>query len=120
MNDFDYDMTIGTIPQSDSPGNEQRDFWASVKADIPGSRNYIGVKDPVIDDLIEKIIQAPSREELVALCRALDRILLSGYYVIPHWHIDYWRVAYWSKLERPKHLSDLTPAIGDTWWVKKD
>lgn len=118
MNDFDYDMTISSIGQSSSPGNEQRDFWASEKADIPGSRNYIGIKDPVIDDIIEKIIQAPSREELVALTRALDRILLSGYYVIPQWHIDYWRVAYWNKLERPKTLSGLTPAISDTWWAK--
>ena len=119
MNSFDYDMTIGSIAQSSSPGNEQRDFWASEKADIPGSRNYIGIKDPAIDDLIEKIIKAPSREELVALTRALDRILLSGYYLIPQWHIDHWRVAYWKKLGRPDHLSDLTPAIGDTWWIKE-
>ncbi|MEZ5902169.1 MAG: extracellular solute-binding protein [Alphaproteobacteria bacterium] len=120
MNDFDYDMTIMSIGQSDSPGNEQRDFWASEKADIPGSRNYIGIKDPVIDDLIEKIIQAPNREELVALTQALDRILLAGYYVIPQWHIDHWRIAYWNKLERPETLSGLTPAITDTWWVKTD
>lgn len=120
MNDFDFDMTIGSIAQSSSPGNEQRDFWGSEKADIQGSRNYIGIKDPAIDDLIEKIIKAPSREELVALTRALDRILLSGYYLIPHWHIDHWRVAYWKKLGRPENLSDLTPAIGDTWWVKNN
>ena len=119
MNDFDYDMTIGSIGQSDSPGNEQRDFWSSEKADIPGSRNYIGIKDPVIDELIEKIIKAPNREELVALCRALDRILLAGYYVIPQWHLDHWRVAYWKKLGRPETLSNLTPAISDTWWIKK-
>lgn len=119
MNDFDYDMTISSIGQSSSPGNEQRDFWASVKADIPGSRNYIGIKSPVIDEIIEKIIKAPSREELVALTRALDRILLSGYYLIPHWHIDYWRVAYWKKLGRPENLSNITPAISDTWWVKE-
>lgn len=118
MNDFDYDMTISSIGQSSSPGNEQRDFWASIKADIPGSRNYIGIKNPVIDDIIEKIIQAPSRKELVALTRALDRVLLSGYYLIPHWHIDYWRIAYWKKLGHPEHLSDITPAISDTWWVK--
>ncbi len=119
MNDFDYDMTITSIGQSSSPGNEQRDFWASNKADIAGSRNYIGIKDPVIDDLIEKIIKAPSREELVALTRALDRILLAGHYVIPQWHIDHWRIAYWNKLERPATLSGLTPSITDTWWVKQ-
>ena len=118
MNDFDFDMTILSIGQSNSPGNEQRDFWSSVKADIAGSRNYIGIKDPVIDDLIEKIIQAPSREELVALTRALDRVLLAGHYVIPQWHIDYWRIAYWKKLGRPEQLSGLTPSITDTWWAK--
>ena len=119
MNDFDFDMTIGSMGQSSSPGNEQRDFWSSEKADIAGSRNHIGIKDPVIDAVIERIIKAPNRAELVALTRALDRILLEGHYVIPHWHIDYWRIAYWSKLKRPKTLSGLTPAITDTWWVKE-
>lgn len=119
MNNFDYEMTISSMGQSSSPGNEQRDYWSSEKADINGSRNYIGVKNSVIDDLIEKIIQAPSREELVALTRALDRVLLSGYYVIPQWHIDHFRVAYWNKLARPKNLSGLTPAVTDTWWSEE-
>jgi len=119
MDDFDFEMTVKSVRQSSSPGNEQRDYWGSKKADIPGSRNYIGIKDPVIDEIIEKIIKAPNREELVALTRVLDRILLSGYYVIPQWHIDHWRIAYWSKFGRPKNLSDLTPAVSDTWWVKK-
>lgn len=120
MNDFDFDMTIGSIGQSSSPGNEQRDFWASAKADTVGSRNYIGVKDPVVDALVEKIIQAPNRAELVALTQALDRVLLAGHYVIPQWHVDHWRIAYWNKLARPENLSGLTPAISDTWWVKRD
>jgi len=119
MNDFDYDMTIMAIGQSSSPGNEQRDFWSSAKADMQGSRNYIGIKDPAIDDLIEMIIEAPSREELVYRTRALDRVLLAHHYVIPHWHIDYWRVAYWSKLKRPEKLSDLTPAVTTTWWAEE-
>ncbi len=118
MNDFDYDMTVGSIAQSDSPGNEQRDFWESSKADIPGSRNYIGIKNKSIDDIIEKIIRAKSREELVAYCHALDRILLSGYYVIPHWHTDHFNLAYWKKLERPETLSPLTPGVSDTWWAR--
>ncbi len=120
MDSFDFDMAIKTMGQSSSPGNEQRDFWASAKADIKGSRNYIGIKDPVIDDIIEKLITAPNREELVFLTRALDRVLLSGNYLIPHWHIDYWRIAYWNKLDHPKTLSYLTPAIADTWWVKEN
>ncbi len=118
MNDFDFDMTPLPIGQSSSPGNEQRDFWASSKADIKGSRNYIGIKDPVIDDLIEKIIRAKSRSELVTLTHALDRVLLSGYYVIPHWHTDKFNVAYANKLARPETLNPLTPAVTDTWWIK--
>ncbi len=118
INDFDYDMTIGTIPQSDSPGNEQRDFWGSEKADIKGSRNYIGIKDKAVDDIIEKIIRAKNREDLVAHCRALDRILLSGYYVIPQWHSDHFNVAYWKKLQRPDKTSPLTPSVSDTWFAR--
>lgn len=117
MNEFDYEMTIGGMRQSSSPGNEQRDFWSSEKADIVGSRNYLGIKDPVIDDLVEKIIKAPTREELVALCRAMDRVLLAGHYVIPQWHIDHWRIAYWKKLGRPENPSDYALSVGDTWWV---
>lgn len=118
MNDFDYDMTIMSIGQSDSPGNEQRDFWNSKKADIAGSRNYIGIKDPVVDEIVEDLIKAKSREDLVAYTHALDRILQWNYYMIPHWHIDYWRLVWWNKLQKPDHLSGLTPGITDTWWVK--
>lgn len=117
MNEFDYDMTIGSFGQSESPGNEQRDYWGSAKADAPGSRNYIGVKDPVVDELIEMIIKAPSREDLVARVHALDRVLQWGYYVIPHWHINYWRLAWWNRLQKPEHLAPITPGIADTWWA---
>ena len=119
MNEFDYDMTVGSIPQSDSPGNEQIDFWGSQKADTPGSRNYIGVKSKAVDDIIEKIIRAKSREDLVNHSRALDRVLLAGYYVIPQWHNDKFNLAYWKKLSRPTTLSPLTPAVAETWWIKE-
>lgn len=118
LTDFDFDMTIMSMRQSSSPGNEQRDYWASAKADMPGSRNYIGIKNPVIDDLIERIIQAPNREELVALTRALDRVLLAGHYVIPQWHMPAWRVAYWNKFGRPDIVPHYTVGITETWWVK--
>jgi microcin C transport system substrate-binding protein len=117
MTNYDFEMTVGSIAQSDSPGNEQRDFWGSEKVDIPGARNYVGVKDPVVDQLIEMIIKTKNREELVATSRALDRILLAGYYVIPQWHTDNWRVAYWKQIKHPAKLSGLTPAVTDTWWV---
>ncbi len=119
MNDFDFDMTVLPIGQSDSPGNEQRDFWSSAKADMKGSRNYIGIKDPVVDDLIEKIIRAKSREDLVAHTHALDRVLLAGHYVIPQWHSDKFNLAYWKKIERPETLSPLTPGVSDTWWARQ-
>lgn len=120
MQNFDFDMTTLVIAQSDSPGNEQRDFWASEKADIPGSRNYIGIKSPVVDELIELIINAPDRAELEARCKALDRILLANHYVVPHWYYGAWRIAWWKKLAHPDKLSGLTPAITDTWWVRPE
>ena len=119
MNEFDFDMTILTIGQSESPGNEQREFWGSDKADIPGSRNYIGIKDPVIDELVTQIIHATSREDLVTKTRALDRILLWNHYVIPMWHYPKWRIAYWDKLQRPENLSGISPLITFSWWSKE-
>ena len=118
MSEFDYDMTVMSIGQSDSPGNEQRDFWSSQKAGMPGSRNYMGVKDPVVDEIVEDLIKAKSREDLVAYSHALDRVLQWNFYLIPHWHIDHWRLVWWNKLERPAKLSNLTPGITDTWWAK--
>ncbi len=119
MNDFDFDMTITSFGQSSSPGNEQRDFWGSDKADISGSRNMIGIKDPVIDALIGQIITARSREDLVTKTRAMDRILLWNHYVIPMWHYPKWRIAYWNNLKRPENLSGISPMINQTWWVKE-
>lgn len=119
MNSFDFDMTTGGFGQSDSPGNEQRDFWGSAKADMQGSRNYIGVKDPVIDAIIEDLVQSKSREDLAAHVRALDRILLWNHYVIPMWHYPKWRIARWSHIERPETLSGISPLISQTWWSKE-
>lgn len=119
VNNYDYDMIISSFGQSESPGNEQRDFWGSEKADMPGSRNYIGVKDPVVDAMIEGIIQAQSREDLITRVHALDRVLLHSHYVIPMWHYPKWRIAHWKTIERPEHLSPISPAFGSTWWAKK-
>lgn len=112
---FDFDIITQVISQSDSPGNEQRDFWHSSVADVKGSRNYAGVDDPVVDELVAKVIQAPDRESLVHRTRALDRVLLHGHYAVPQWHLSMDRIAYWSFLERP----DTTPKNGvdvDNWW----
>lgn len=116
LEEFDFDMVVGVWGESLSPGNEQREFWGSEAADRQGSRNIIGIKDKAVDTLIDLVIAAPDRKGLITRTRALDRVLLWGHYVIPHWHIRSFRVAYWDKFDRPK----VTPryALGfDTWWV---
>lgn len=120
MNSFDFDMTIGVFGQSDSPGNEQRDFWSGAKADVEGSRNYAGVRDPSVDQLIEELIQTSSREDLVVHVHALDRILLWNHYVIPMWHYPKWRIARWNYIERPENLSGISPLVASTWWRKPE
>jgi microcin C transport system substrate-binding protein len=116
MEEFDFDMTVEVWGQSLSPGNEQRDFWSSRAAATKGSRNVAGISDPVVDRLIDLVIQAPDRASLVARTRALDRVLLWGHYVIPNWHIRAYRAAYWNKFGRPSVAPKY--ALGfDTWWV---
>ena len=102
LDEFDFDVVVASFGQSLSPGNEQRDFWGSAVADEKGSRNLIGIKDPVIDELIELVIAAPDRKSLVARTRALDRVLLWGHFLIPNWHIPMHRIVYWNKLDRPE------------------
>ena len=117
LRSFDFDMIVGVMPQSDSPGNEQRDFWSSEAADQPRSRNLIGIKNPVIDDLISLVITAPDRESLEARTRALDRVLQWGHYSIPQWHSRSLNLLYWDKFARPEtdNLSKNGTAI-DRWW----
>lgn len=114
--DFDFDIIVASFPQSESPGNEQREFWGSQAADRPGSRNVIGIKNPAIDKLIDMIIFAPSREELVAVTHALDRVLLWHHYVVPQWFSPVARIAYWDKYSRPKTLPSQDPAFTQVWW----
>ncbi len=116
MDTFDFDMTVEVFGQSQSPGNEQRDFWSSESADIDGGRNLIGIKNPVVDALIDDIIFAEDRQSLVTATRALDRVLLWNHYVIPNWHVQVFRVAYWNKFESPA----IPPRFGlglNTWWI---
>ncbi|HEA52586.1 hypothetical protein LCGC14_0755840 [marine sediment metagenome] len=117
VREFDFDMITQSIGESDSPGNEQREYWHSSNVDVNGSRNYAGVSNPVVDELVSLVIQAPDREELVQRTRALDRVLLHGYYVVPHWYLAKDRVAYWSFLKHPA----TTPKNGtdlDNWWAE--
>lgn len=115
MRSRDFDMTSSIWSQSNSPGNEQRDFWHSSSVDNPGSRNFIGLQDPAIDSLVEGLINAPSRDSLITHARALDRVLLAGHYVIPNYYIDTWRTAYWQHLAQPE-IAPLYDYGLMTWW----
>ncbi len=116
IDSFDFDIVVNSFSQSHSPGNEQRDFWASTAADRKGSRNIIGIKNPAVDKLIDKIIFAENRADLVAATRALDRVLLWNHYVVPNWHVPYARVAYWNKFHAPKTMPKLDVGFTSVWW----
>ena len=113
---FDFDIIVGSFPQSLSPGNEQRDFWGSAAASKEGSHNLIGIKNPAIDTLIEKIVLAKDRADLVAATRALDRVLLWNHYVVPQWRAPFDRIAIWDTFGRPARLPTQTAAFLQVWW----
>ncbi|TWI53163.1 microcin C transport system substrate-binding protein [Pseudomonas duriflava] len=115
----DFDMLVFSWGQGSSPGNEQREFWHSSSADDPGSRNLIGLRDPAIDRLVEGLIAADSRSALVSHTRALDRVLMAGYYVIPNWYTDRWRIAYWNRFGRPAKTPSSDYGLM-TWWQTHD
>ena len=119
LDNYEFDMVVMARGQSLNPGNEQRNFWSSKSADINGSANWIGIKNKTIDELIELIINSPTREKLILYTKLLDRVLLHNHYVIPHWHIKYWRVAYWSTIKRPKNLPKYSLGFPETWWYNK-
>ena len=113
---YDFDMTTFWWQQSLSPGNEQQIFWSSSAANQPGTRNFAGISDPVIDELIGLVIDADNRETLVQRVRALDRVLQWGFYVIPQYYLGGDRMAYWDVFGRP----DTVPLKGTsvmTWWI---
>jgi len=116
LNVFDYDIVVSNFAQSDSPGNEQRAFWGSEAAGREGSMNLIGVKNPAIDRLIDHVIFAKDRAELVAATRALDRALQWNEFVVPQWFSPNVRIAYWDRYGQPKVLPGLTPGFLQVWW----
>ena len=115
LEEFDFDMVVTNFGSVISPGNEQKNWWSSEAADQPGTQNIIGVKNPVIDEIIDKLISARDREELVLYTKVLDRILLFNYYLIPQFHIGHYRVAYWNKISRPEITSKYDLGF-DFWW----
>ncbi|MGX1349382.1 microcin C transport system substrate-binding protein [Bradyrhizobium elkanii] len=121
IRNWDFDVVIGSWGESLSPGNEQREYWGSKAADTAGSRNLAGIKNPIIDKLIERVIFATDREDLVAATKALDRVLLWNHYVVPQWNYPKVRTARWDRFGRPTELPKYGqsgfPAI---WWYDAD
>ena len=121
LRSWDYDVIIGSWGESLSPGNEQREYWGSQAADMAGSRNLIGIKNPAIDKLIERVIFTKDRADLVAATKALDRVLLWNFYVVPQWYYPFFRAAWWDRFGRPSELPKYGlsgfPAI---WWFDAD
>lgn len=119
IKNFDFDMVVNVFGQSQSPGNEQRDYWASSSASRKGSRNLAGVHSAVVDSLVESIIYAQTQETLTAACKALDRVLWYSYYVVPNWYLAYHRIAFAARLRRPATLPlYYTPyQLINSWWV---
>jgi peptide/nickel transport system substrate-binding protein len=114
---YDFDMIQNRWDQSLSPGNEQSFYWGSEAADIPGTRNYMGAKDPAIDALIADMLEARERPAFVSAVRALDRVLMSNFYAIPLFSIQEQWIARWNRIERPEATA-LTGYLPETWWQK--
>ncbi len=113
---FDYDMTMNIWPESDSPGNEQADFWTCAAGKNEGSANIVGICDPVVDALVAKVIAAQTKQQLLASVHALDRVLLWGWYVVPNWHLDQVWVAYWNRFGHPSQ--PVRPGVVfNSWWI---
>ncbi|MEF3193708.1 MAG: extracellular solute-binding protein, partial [Halothiobacillaceae bacterium] len=121
LDTFDFDAVIEVFGQSQSPGNELLNMFHSASSEREGSNNYMGVKDPVVDALVEKIVYAKDRKALVDASRALDRVLLWGHYLVPNWYIGVHRLAYWDHFGYPQTLPlyfEAEPWVLKTWWHK--
>ncbi len=121
VKNFDFDMIVGSFGQSQSPGNEQRQFWGSAAARQKGSRNVAGISDPVVDALVDAVIYAEDRKALTVACRALDRVLWYGYYVVPNWYLDTHRMTFSTSLRYPDTLPLYYgyDQFLHTWWREK-
>lgn len=116
MKSFDFDVSIQRYALNLTPGIELRNFWTTQSAGMNGSFNLAGIQDPVVDALIEKIIEAKSRTDLVTATRALDRVLRAGHYWVPHWYKASHNIAHWNKFGRPETKPAYARAVIDTWW----
>jgi len=118
LDQFDFDMMTFVLSQGTAPSYEQRDYYHSELVDVTGSQNYAGINNDAVDHLIDKLINAKDEQELTTIMRALDRVLMFNYYIVPNWHIGIHRLAYWNKFERPQ--SALKFKLGtENWWIKQ-
>jgi microcin C transport system substrate-binding protein len=118
--DFDFDLVVQRSSFSSTPGDSLRSYFSSQAANLKGSQNLAGISDPVIDTLIERIVAADNRPDLVTACKALDRIIRSGRYWVPHWYkASHW-IAYWDVLGRPPTKPRYARGIPETWWYDRD
>ena len=116
LDNFDFDMMVTGWGQSASPGNEQRSYWGTEAATRKASRNLSGIKDPVLDELIELIISAPDRKSLVTRVQALDAVLQWQHLVVPHWHIPFDRLVFWNRFGQPANTPDQGTQFM-AWWI---
>jgi microcin C transport system substrate-binding protein len=117
MQTFDFDVTTTAFLTSATPGVSERNFWGSEAAKQDGSVNYSGLSDPVIDELLKRISEAPDRPSLILAARTLDRVLLANHYIIPEWYNATHNLAYWNKFGRPKIKPKYVLGFMDTWWI---
>jgi microcin C transport system substrate-binding protein len=121
LRSWDFDVVVSSWPESLSPGNEQREYWGSQAADMAGSRNIIGIKNPAIDKLIERVIFTKDRDDLVAATKALDRVLLWNHYVVPQWNYPKLRTARWDRFGQPSELPKYgLSGFPTIWWYDAD
>jgi microcin C transport system substrate-binding protein len=115
--DFDFDVTTRAFAGSPSPDDSLRDLLGSSRATVKGSQNYPGIADKAVDALIDAALGAKTRPEMAAAMRALDRVLRSGFYMVPHWFLPAHRIAMWDVYARPSVPAPYDGAIETTWWV---
>ena len=113
---FDFDVVTSRFVMSHTPGVEMRNYWGSENANVEGSRNLAGIKDPVIDALIDKVVAAKSRQELTTATRAIDRVLRAGNYWVPQWYKAQHNIAHWDKFSYPPTKPKYSRGAPDTWW----
>jgi microcin C transport system substrate-binding protein len=120
MQQYDFDVVVQRYVQTNTPGIEQKTYFSSKMADVPGSRNLAGIKNPAIDYLIDKVIAAKSRADLVTAVHALDRVLMWNRYMVPQWYKGVHNIAYWNRFDRPRVKPKFDLGMLDTWWYSAE